>query len=156
QPRWLAPVDISDQVENGLEASIAKGNTPEPAPDHTSLGIDNSIVNPDTETSPGKEGRPVAPHLRADGRSRGRKAHSTGKPDGRMSGGKAHLPQKEPGSRPADGSPVRDRGSGTAGKTVCDRNNERMRERMFAVCGPAIANPRKAARLMSSLIQWTA
>jgi hypothetical protein len=31
-----------------------------------------------------------------------------------------------------------------------------MRERMFAAAGPAMANPRKAARLMSSLIQWLA
>lgn len=157
QPRWLAPVDISD-VETSSEAGqIAEGNTPDPATGHPSVGIDNSIVNPITDTGPHiSETPPDTAKLKADGRDRGRKAYSTKQAERRASGAKACLPQKEPGSRPANGSPVRDRGSGAADQTVRDRNIERMRERMFSVAGPAMANPRKAARLMSSLIQWLA
>jgi hypothetical protein len=58
--------------------------------------------------------------------------------------------------RPAKGSAVKGFACGEAEQTPKDRNIERMRERMFAAAGPAMANPRKAARLMSSLIQWIA
>jgi hypothetical protein len=58
--------------------------------------------------------------------------------------------------RPAKGSAVKGRASGEGDQNSGVRDIERMRERMFAACGPAVANPRKAARLMSSLIQWLA
>lgn len=156
EPRWLPPVDISENEKTGEDDQIAEGNTADPAPDHPSVGIDNSRVNPNTETSPGIAEKPGASDLEADGHHCGRKAYSTREAERRIGGAKAHLPKMEPGSRPAKGLAMGGRRSGAADKTVCDRNIERMRERMFGVCGPAVANPRKAARLMSSLIQWQA
>jgi hypothetical protein len=137
-------------------ADIAEGKVLERRAADRRPGIRNSIVNPDTDTGRDDVETPAAPGLKADGRERGRKVHSTRETERRVGGAKARLPQKEPGSRPADGSPVKGRALGEAEQTPKDRNIEQMRERMFDAAGPAMANPRKAARLMSSLIQWLA
>jgi len=103
EPRWLAPVDISDRVENDWEASIAEGNTPDPAPDDQSLGIDNSIDNPDTDTGPGDVEKPVCQQRQADGCDRSRKSDLTRKAERRVGGAKASLPQTEPRKGAAKG-----------------------------------------------------
>ena len=59
------------RVENAEDGQIAEGNTASPATAQPSLGIDNSIVNPDTDTGRGKAERPVAPAT-ASGRPRSR------------------------------------------------------------------------------------
>ena len=159
QPRWLAPVDISDRAENDWEASIAEGNTPDPAPDQTSVGIDNSIDNPDTDTGPDDVEKPVAPRPEADGRDGDRKSHLTREAERRAGGAKAHSPQTEPRKSAANGSPMKGLARGEGDPTSKDRYTERLVDQMVAAgsCpGSRMPNPRKAARSIASLIQWQA
>lgn len=141
----------STQTPSFGEAKVPQRRAPEGRVD-----IRNSIVDPITDTGRDDAETPVAPRLNADGRDRGRKASSTREAERRASGAKADWPQTEPRKGAANGSPGKGRASGEAGQTFKDRNIERMRERMFDAAGPAMAQPRKAARLMSSLIQWLA
>lgn len=164
EPKWLStrfadPVDnypALDDFQIAQNALSAEGKDHERRAADRRPGIRNSIVNPDTDTCRDDVEKPVAPGLKADGRDGGRKSHLTREAERRSGGAKARLPGKEPGSRPAKGSAMKGRASGEVEQTPKDRNIERMRERMFAAAGPAMANPRKAARLMSSLIQWLA
>jgi hypothetical protein len=159
QPRWLAPVDISDRAENDWEASIAEGNTPDPAPDDQSLGIDNSIDNPDTDTGPDDVEKPVCQPLQADGRDRGRKSDLTRKAERRAGGAKASLPQTEPRKSAAKGSAMKGLASGEGDRTSDDRYTERLVDQMILAASmpqSRMPNPRKAARSIASLIQWRA
>jgi hypothetical protein len=133
------------------EAKIPEGRASEDRED-----IRNSIVHPITDTETGLVENPGLSRLKADGRDGGRKSHPTRQAEHRADGAKADLPETEPRKGAAKGSPGKGLASGEAGQTPKDRNIERMRERMFAAAGPAMANPRKAARLVSSLIQWSA
>jgi hypothetical protein len=164
EPKWLStrlaePVDNflrPDDFEIAQDALSAEGKNLERRAADRRPGIRNSIVNPDTDTGRDDVEKPVTPRLDADGRHRGRKAHVTREAERRVGGAKVRLPEKEPRNGAAKGSPGKGFASGEAEQTPKDRNIERMRERMFAAAGPAMANPRKAARLMSSLIQWKA
>ena len=157
EPIWLnqtlcEPVDNSsnDDLRKIAETTpLTEANLPERRASEGRVDIRNSIVNPITETDRDDVEKPVAPRLEADGRHRGRKAHVTREAERRAGGAKARLPEKEPRKGAAKGSPVKGFASGEAEQTPKDRNIERMRERMFAAAGPAMANPRKAARLVS-------
>jgi hypothetical protein len=164
EPIWLpeshcGAVDKSAE-DDGLKSAgmptFGEAKIPERRAPQGREDIRNSIVHPITDTGSGDAEKPVAPGLKADGRDGGRKSHLTREAERRAGGAKACLPQKEPRKGAAKGSPVKGSASGKAEQTVKDRNIERMRERMFDAAGPAMANPRKAARLMSSLIQWMA
>jgi hypothetical protein len=133
------------------EANIREGRASEGR-----VVIINSIVNPITDTSPGDVESFAPPQLKADGRDGGRTSNLTREAERRTGGAKAHLLQKEPRQGAANGSSVKGFASGEAEQTPDGLNIGRMRERMFAAAGPAMANPRKAARLTSSLIQWLA
>jgi hypothetical protein len=159
QPRWLAPVDISNRAEIDFATSIAEGNTGDPAPDDQSLGIDNSIANPDTDTCRDDVETPRQPAtLKAESRDRGSKACVTEKPE-RRTGGARCLPRKEPGSRPANGSPMKRVAAGGGDPTAKDRYIERLITQLVDVAsfpGSRMPHPRKAARVIASLIQWRA
>jgi hypothetical protein len=157
--RLLEAVDNlpEDQgCETAKTAPFGEAKVPQRRAPEGRVDIRNSIVDPITDTDRDDGKKPIAPQLNADGRDRGRKAPSTREAERRVGGAKADLPQTEPRKRAANGSPGKGRASGEAGQTPKDRNIERMRERMFDAAGPAMAQPRKAARLMSSLIQWLA
>lgn len=157
QPRWLAAVDISDRAESHIEGSIAEGNTPDPAPDDQSVGIDNSIINPGTVTGPdhGESPRPATP-LKAESRERGSKTDRTRKAE-RRTGGAPRLPEKEPGSRPARGLAMKGVCSGVGDQTANDRFIEQLKGRLVEAAsfpGSRMPNPRKAAGAVPCLIQW--
>jgi hypothetical protein len=164
EPIWLAE-KLSEPVDNSCEDTLCKiaatarcgeANLRQGRASEGRVDIRNSIVNPITDTSLGDGESSASPRLKAGGRDGGRKSCLTREAERRTGGAKGHLPPKEPDSRPAKGSAMQGFAFGEAGQTPKDRNIERMRERMFAAAGPAMANPRKAARLMSSLIQWLA
>jgi hypothetical protein len=157
EPRWLAPVDISEGSKTDEADQLAEGNTGDPATAHTSPGIDNSIVNPHTDTCPVNPKIPLAPPDRkAESRSRGSKAFVTNQAE-RRAGGASCLPEKEPGFRPAKGSAMRGVASGAGDQTAKDRYIERRVAQLVDVAsfsGSRMPNPRKAAGVMASLIQW--
>jgi hypothetical protein len=164
EPIWLDQ-KLCRAVDNSAEDELFKiaekaprgeAKLPEGRASEGRVDIINSIVHPITDTSRGPVEKPTLPGLEADGRDCGRNSPLTTEAERRVGGAKADWPQKEPGSRPAKGSAMTGPASGQAEQTPKDRNIERMRERMFAAAGPAMVNPRKAARLMSSLIQWQA
>lgn len=162
QPKWLAPVDISEFENSSEDGQIAEGNTADPATANQSLGIDNSIVNPDTDTSRGDAEKPVSPpEPKAESRDRGSNDYMTekGEAERRAGGAKAHLPGKEPGSRPAKGLALRGAASGAVDQTAKDRYTERLIDQMVdaaSVSGSRMPSPRTAARAVASLIQWRA
>lgn len=157
EPRWLEPVDISDRGETGSDEQIAEGNTDGPATAHPSPGIDNSRVNPHTDTGQRQAERPVdPPDCKAESRERGSKAFATDQAE-RRAGGASCLPQKEPGSRPAKGLAMRGAASGGGDPTAKDRYIERRVEQLVEAAsfsGSRMPNPRKAAGVMASLVQW--
>jgi hypothetical protein len=164
EPIWLDP-RLPEPVDNSSEHAVCKSAETAPCGEANlrqgrasegRVDIRNSIVNPITDTGPGDVESSTPPRLEGDGRDGGRKSYPSREAERRTGGAKAHLPRKEPDSRPAKGSAMKGFASGEAGQTPKDRNIERMRERMCAAAGPAMANPRKAARLVSSLVQWLA
>ena len=167
EPKWLSGCVVEavdncpdlDGLQIDQDAHLAEGNVLERRAANGRPGIDNSIVNPDTDTGPSDVEKPIAPELNADGRDRGRKSHLTGKAERRTGGAKSHLPQTEPRKGAAKGSAMRGFASGEGDGTSDDRYTERLVDQMIAAAsfpGSRMPNPRKAARSIASLIQWRA
>ena len=160
EPRWLRkPVDISDRSDDAQAAAKAEGKATDPHVENLGVGIDNSIVNPDTDTGLDDVEKPVCQPLQADGRDRGRKSHLTGKAERRAGGAKASLPQTEPRNGAAKGSAMKGLASGEGDRTSDDRYTERLVDQMILAASmpqSRMPNPRKAARSIASLIQWRA
>jgi len=157
EPRWLAPVDISGESKTAEAPELAEGKSHDPATADPSPGIDNSIVNPDTDTGRAPRKNALAqPDWEAETRSRGSNASRTDKAE-RRAGGATCSPHEEPGSRPAKGSAVKGGASVGGDPSAKDRYIEQRIAQLVDVAsfsGSRMPNPRKAAGVMASLIQW--
>lgn len=165
EPKWLKQphreaVDISEITEgfeNSKDAEIAEGKACERRAANRRVGIYNSRPNPDSTTGPVDVETLTSSRLQAESRNCGSKSNLTNEAERRTGGAKAGLPRKEPGSRPAKGSPVKGVSCGAGDETDNDRNTERLKRQLFEVAafsGSRMPNPRTAAGLVPCLVQW--
>jgi hypothetical protein len=159
--RWLGgAVDNLGGGKTAISGGIGASHGDGPASEITSPGIDNSIDNPDTDTSREAVNFGVTCQPQnAEARQSGLKSSPTNKTEPR-SGAASHLPKAERRTSAAKGSagqkPGSARGKKSSGDTSGILNIEHTRSQLVAASGRALADARATPGLwrLTEVIVW--